>query len=69
MSGGYRLLHFRDGEVPQASEHGERDSAERAFARDFERASHNAPDDDADLRIELWGEDALLGVFDSHDRP
>ncbi len=69
MGGRYRLLHVRDGEVLEASEHEGRDNAERAFALGVERACREAPHDDADLRIELWGEDGLLGVYDSHDRP
>ncbi len=67
MGDAYRVLHFSDGDLIEESGHDARDSAEDAFALGVERATRLA--DDVDLRVELWGEDSLLRVFDTADRP
>lgn len=69
MRDGYRIVRFRDGDLTEESRHDTRDSAEGAFARGVERARRLADDIDADCRVEMWGEDALLSVFDTADRP
>jgi hypothetical protein len=69
MGDGYRVLHFRDGDLVEESGHDARDSAEGAYGLAVERATRLADDIDADHRVELWGEDSLLRVFDTADRP
>lgn len=68
MSDSYRPLHFGDGELIGATLHGSRDDAECAFALAVEQASRQAEEADIDCRVELWGEDTLLAMFDTLDR-
>lgn len=69
MGSRYRVLHFRHGEVIEETRHGSRDDAESVFALGVEHAERQAAETDTDCRVELWGEDALLGVYDTADRP
>ncbi len=69
MGDRYRVLHFCDGELIEKTEHETRDAAEGAFALGVEHANQQADEVDIECRVELWGEDSLLAVFDTADRP
>jgi hypothetical protein len=69
MGDSYRVLHFCDGDLVEETRHDSREGAEGAFALGLDHATREAAENDVDWRVELWGEDSLLSVFDSADRP
>lgn len=69
MDDGYRVLHFSDGEQVEETRHAARADAESAFALGVDRATCRNDEDGTEWRVELWGRDSLLALFDTADRP
>lgn len=65
----YRVLTFHEGELGSDAGYSSREEAERAFGEAVEAARRMVSAEDADGRVELWGEDVLLMVYDTSDRP